>query len=76
MEGEERATCNKAGPDCEGDVTYWLRPSDYSSWPKCAYHYNEAAHEFDRVNRLYGVTSDVAPAGFDPGACGEVWDDE
>ena len=72
----EVMTCNKAGPDCEGDVTYWLRPSDYSSWPKCPHHLALATKEHERIERTYGVTSDVPPAGFDPTACGEVWDDE
>ena len=67
--------CNKAGPDCEGPVTYWTRPSDYSSWLKCAHHQDQANGLFDRVNRTYGVTSDVAPGWIDPSVCGEVWDD-
>ena len=69
-------TCNKAGPDCEGGIHLWDRPSDGAVWPKCSYHYNEAVHEFARIDSLYGVTSDVSPAGFDPTDCGEVWDDE
>ena len=72
----EPLKCNKASPDCEGEVGYWLRPSDYSTWPKCAYHNALATKEHARIERTYGVTSDVAPAGFDPTACGEVWDDE
>jgi len=69
-------TCNRAGPDCEGEIGVWLRPSDYNTWPKCAYHLALATKEHERIERTYGVTSDVPPAGFDPGACGEVWDDE
>ena len=70
-------TCNKAHTgECEGDVTGWLRPSDYSVWPKCSKHHAEAQAEFDRINKAYGVTSSVPPAGFDPTACGEVWDED
>ena len=72
----EVVTCNKAGPDCEGEVTGWLRPSDWSVWPKCAHHLALAVVEHERIERTYGVTSDVSPVGFDPSACGEVWDDE
>jgi len=68
--------CGRRGSDCEGEVTGWLRPSDWSVWPKCAYHLAEAQSEYDRLVRVYGVGSDVPPPWFDPSACGEVWDDE
>ncbi len=69
--------CNKTHTgDCEGEVVFWLRPSDRTSWPKCERHADEAAAEFERINETYGVTSDVAPDWIDPTYCGEVWDDE
>ena len=72
----ENLVCNRRGSDCEGEVTGWLRPSDWSVWPKCAHHLALAVVEHERIERTYGVTSDVSPVGFDPSACGEVWDDE
>jgi hypothetical protein len=58
---------------CAGEVTYWTRPSDFKSFPKCAKHHDEATTEFDRINRTYGVTSDVAPQWIDPSYAGEQW---
>jgi hypothetical protein len=43
---------------CAGEVTYWTRPSDFKSFPKCAKHHGEAVTEFDRITDTYGVTSD------------------
>jgi hypothetical protein len=66
--------CNKTHTnECEGEVTGWLRPSDWAVWPKCAHHLALAIVEHERIERTYGVTSDVPPVGFDPSACGEVW---
>ncbi len=68
-------TCNKdyGKGTCGGEITFWDRPSDWKAFPKCAKHAAEAQTEFERINRTYGVTSDVPPAGFDPTACGEEW---
>jgi hypothetical protein len=66
--------CNKTHTnECGGEVTYWTRPSDSKSFPKCAKHHEKAVTEFERIDRTYGITSNVPPAGFDPLACGEVW---
>ena len=67
-------TCNKeSNIPCIGEVTYWVRPSDFKSFPKCAKHHDEAVTEFDRINDTYGVTSDVAPQWIDPSYAGEQW---
>jgi|TARA_B100001105_G_scaffold236278_1_gene211992 hypothetical protein len=58
---------------CAGEVTYWTRPSDFKSFPKCAKHHGEAVTEFDRINQTYGLTSDVAPDWIDPTYAGEQW---
>jgi len=68
-------TCNKDYGEgtCEGEITFWDRPSDWKAFPKCSKHYAEAVKEFERINRTYGVTSDIAPDWFDESACGEDW---
>jgi hypothetical protein len=64
--------CNKEHfGNCKGEVTYWLRPSDWTSWPKCQHHLNEAVNESERIQRTYG--SDTAPEWFDPSYAGEEW---
>ena len=66
--------CNKTHTNkCEGAVNWWCRPSDNKSFPKCSTPHREAVTECERVNRTYGVTSDVAPSWIDPTYCGEVW---
>lgn len=71
----EPLRCNRDLDDgkCRGEVGFWTRPSDWTAWPYCSKHAAEAQTEFERIDRLYGVTSDVPPAGFDPTACGEEW---
>ena len=73
-----RVKCNKDYGEgtCEGEITMWDRPSDWKTFPKCAKHLAEAVQEFERINRTYGVTSDVPPPDFDPLACGERWDED
>jgi len=69
-------TCSDARKGgCKGEVTQWLRPSDWTSWPKCETHLDEAQAEFERIEATYGVTSDVAPAWFDPADAGESFDE-
>ena len=68
-------TCNKdyGKGTCGGEITFWDRPSDWKTFPKCAKHAAEAVKEFERINRTYGVTSDIAPDWIDPTFAGERW---
>ncbi len=68
-------TCNKdyGKGTCGGEITFWDRPSDWKTFPKCAKHAAEAQTEFERINRTYGVTSDIAPDWIDPTFAGERW---
>ena len=42
-------TCNKDYGEgtCEGKITFWDRPSDWKTFPKCSKHYAEAVKEFE-----------------------------
>ena len=62
---------NERDIPCKGEVTYWLRPSDWTSWPKCPKHLAEAVTAHERIVRTYGLGSDTPPAWFDPANAGE-----
>ena len=73
--GPEAPVCGRhRGEDtCKGEVTWWIRPTDWTSWPYCARHGVEAQVEYERIVQTYGVGSDSPPDWFDPTYAGEEW---
>ena len=73
MDMDDLRCTNERDTPCTGEVTYWLRPSDWTSWAKCPKHLAEAVREHERIVRTYGLGSDTPPAWFDPADAGEEW---
>lgn len=62
-------------PDfCRGDVEYRAVPGG-SAVPRCEGHFLTRLDRWENSIERY-ADSDVAPAWFDPTACGERWDDD
>lgn len=71
----EPLRCLDEGPDCEGPVELRLNPRTWASWPRCDVHWRKWLDAIDGVNRRYPDQANP-PAGFDPSAAGESWDEE
>lgn len=67
--------CIDGPADCAGPVEYRTTPdrTDGKSFPRCEHHFDL---RMASVQRNLELTSDVAPAWFDPSYAGEQWDED
>ena len=68
--------CLEYRQGCNGPVEMRLRASDWKSFPRCDFHWEQQLEEQERIDRLYAPNSDVPPIGFDPADAGERWEDD
>lgn len=66
--------CLNHSRDCSGEVTYYLRESDYKQFPRCDFHQKQHEELLARSLGRYS-DSDIPPTWFDPTFAGEVWDE-
>ena len=60
--------------ECDGPVGYRDALSGTGKrFPRCDRHWGARLVEQDRIERTYGVTSDVAPSWIDESYAGETW---
>lgn len=75
LEEVEELVCLNQSEDCAGPVKLYLRPSDWTSWPRCEFHQDKREQQRENSMERY-ADSDVEPDWFDPSYAGERWDDD
>ncbi len=72
---EQELRCLDESDECSGPVELRLRASDWKSFPRCDFHWEQ--REEQRMNSMEQYAdSDVVPDWFDESYAGERWDDD
>lgn len=58
---------------CKGPITYWMRPSDWRSFPRCEHHGELAQRRYQEIEERYPRNP---PSDWSPLDAGESWDED